>query len=84
MGRGSASGVVSNWQGKRLRGDDSGAEVGEFGCGSGRRCGGGEHVSLAATKQVLDRTGFVVGREQNLKQSIGKSEVIMDLSRTQG
>jgi len=75
---------VSNWQGKRLGGDDSGAEVGGIWVRLRTPVRGGEHVSLAATKQVLDRTGFVVGREQNLKQSIGKSEVIMDLSRTQG
>jgi hypothetical protein len=61
-----------------------GQRLGNLGAAQDAGAGGGEHVSLAATKQVLDRTGFVVGREQNLKQSIGKSEVIMDLSRTQG
>ena len=39
-----------------------------------------EHVQLDASKQVLDRAGYVADREGILKQSIGKVEVIIDLS----
>jgi len=39
-----------------------------------------EHVQLDASKQVLDRAGYVVDRDGIINASIGKVEVIIDLS----